>query len=111
VQRAAEAVFSEEGMHEVKELTDYYLENARLIRERFIKLGYRCTGGVHSPYIWIYIGRDAWKFFDELLEGAGVVCTPGSGFGKCGENHIRLSAFNSRANVKKALDSIEHVLE
>ncbi len=110
VQRAAEAVFSEKGMHEVKELTDYYLENARLIRERFIKLGYRCTGGVHSPYIWIYTGRDAWKFFDELLEGTGVVCTPGSGFGRCGENHIRLSAFNSRANVEKALDSIEHVL-
>ncbi len=110
VQRAAEAVFSEKGRREVKQITDYYLENARLIRERFTKLGYRCTGGVHSPYIWIYIGRGAWDFFDELLDGAGVVCTPGSGFGRCGENHIRLSAFNNRTNVEKALERIEETL-
>lgn len=110
VQLAAEAVFSEEGKKQVRELSDYYLENARLIREKFLELGYDCTGGVNSPYIWIYTGKDSWKFFDDLLERAGVVCTPGDGFGKCGSGHIRLSAFNHREKVKAALEKIEKAL-
>lgn len=110
VQRAAEAVYSEAGVKQARRLADYYLENARLIREKFLALGFECTGGVNSPYIWIYTGKDSWSFFDGLLENAGVVCTPGEGFGKCGAGHIRLSAFNSRENVEKALAKIEIAL-
>ena len=108
VQRAAEAVFSGEGRKQVKQLTDYYLENARLIREKFSSLGYDCTGGINSPYIWIYTGQDSWTFFDELLKKTGVVCTPGDGFGTCGAGHIRISAFNSAENVTRALEKIEN---
>ena len=110
VQRAAEAVFSTEGAGQVKELSDYYLSNARLILDKFTEMGFSCTGGENSPYIWIYTGKDSWQFFDELLVKAGVVCTPGDGFGRCGAEHIRLSAFNSEENVRKALKNIENVL-
>ncbi|RKX74321.1 MAG: LL-diaminopimelate aminotransferase [Spirochaetes bacterium] len=106
VQRAAEAVFSPEGREEVRELTEFYLENAKIIRNSMSSLGYRCTGGDNSPYIWVKTETDSWEFFDMLLEKAGVVCTPGSGFGKCGEGYIRLSAFNSRENVEKAMERI-----
>ncbi len=110
VQRAAEAVYSEEGQQQVQGLTSYYLENARLIRNKMSDLGYQCTGGVNSPYIWIKGDLDSWEFFDLLLEKAGVVCTPGSGFGRCGEHHIRISAFNSYDNVVKALENISQAL-
>ena len=69
-------------------------------------LGYACVGGQHSPYVWIAAETDSWAFFDLLLDKAGVVCTPGSGFGKCGEGYVRLSAFNSRENVETALQRI-----
>jgi LL-diaminopimelate aminotransferase len=104
VQRAAEAVYSEQGQKQVRQLTDYYLKNAGLITEKMTELGYHCTGGKNSPYIWIKGDRDSWEFFDLLLKKAGVVCTPGSGFGKCGENYIRISAFNSYENVEKAME-------
>ncbi len=110
VQRAAEAVYSDEGRKQVRELTDYYLKNAALIIEKMTRLGFHCSGGKDSPYIWIKSDRDSWEFFDLLLEKAGVVCTPGSGFGKCGENHIRISAFNSYENVEKALERIGKAL-
>jgi LL-diaminopimelate aminotransferase len=106
VQRAAEAVYSADGRAQVKELTDYYLKNAAFIRRSFTDLGYACVGGDNSPYIWINTRKDSWAFFDLLLEKAGVVCTPGVGFGKCGEGYIRLSAFNSFDNVSKAMDRI-----
>ena len=70
------------------------------------KLGYAHVGGKNAPYIWVQSKRDSWEFFDTLLEKAGVVCTPGAGFGKCGQGYIRLSAFNSRANVEKAMERI-----
>jgi LL-diaminopimelate aminotransferase len=111
VQRAAEAVYSDKGQKQVRELTDYYLKNASLIIEKMTGLGYSCTGGKDSPYIWIKGDRDSWEFFDLLLEKAGVVCTPGAGFGKCGENHIRISAFNSYENVQKALERIGKALQ
>jgi LL-diaminopimelate aminotransferase len=111
VQRAAEAVYTKDGQRQVKGLTDYYLDNARLIRQSMIDLGFTCTGGMNSPYIWVNAGQDSWSFFDLLLEKAGVVCTPGSGFGKCGKRYIRISAFNSRENVEKALRRIADVLE
>jgi LL-diaminopimelate aminotransferase len=110
VQRAAEAVYSEEGTSQVKELTDYYLNNAALIRTQMSSLGYECTGGENSPYIWIKGSMDSWAFFDLLLHKAGVVCTPGAGFGKCGERYIRISAFNSYENVDTAMSRIRAAL-
>jgi LL-diaminopimelate aminotransferase len=110
VQRAAEAVYSPEGSKQVRELTDYYLGNAALVREEMQKLGFPVTGGINSPYIWIETKKDSWEFFDLLLSQASVVCTPGSGFGRCGEGHIRISAFNSRENVENALSRIEKTL-
>ena len=110
VQRAAEAVYSEAGQKQVKELVAYYLNNARYIREKMEALGYECIGGENSPYIWIDGKGDSWAFFDKLLNQAGVVCTPGAGFGKCGEGYIRISAFNSFENVEAAMDRISQHL-
>ena len=107
VQRAAEAVYSKEGVEQVRKLGDYYLSNAGLIRQRMSGIGFSCFGGVNSPYIWVRGDRDSWSFFDHLLERAGVVCTPGAGFGACGEGYVRISAFNSHENVQRALDRIE----
>jgi len=106
VQRAAEAVYLDDGPKQVRETIDYYMANAKLVKEKMGALGYRCTGGVNAPYIWIECGSDSWKFFDMLLNDAGVVCTPGAGFGRCGEGFIRISAFNSLENVEKALERI-----
>jgi LL-diaminopimelate aminotransferase len=108
VQRAAEAVYSKEGQDQVKELISYYLNNAAYIREKITALGFDCIGGDNSPYIWIDGKMDSWEFFDLLLNKAGVVCTPGAGFGKCGEGYIRISAFNSFENVKEAMDRISN---
>lgn len=110
VQRAAEAVYSEEGQKQIRELSDYYLRNADRIIQKLTSLGFACNGGRNAPYIWIKCNRNSWEFFDLLLEKAGVVCTPGSGFGRCGEQHIRVSAFNSFENVVKALQRIEEAL-
>jgi LL-diaminopimelate aminotransferase len=110
VQRAAEAVYSEEGKGEVRELTDYYMRNANLIRKEIGALGFDIAGGENSPYIWIDGRRNSWDFFDMLLEQAGVVCTPGAGFGKCGEGYIRISAFNSYENVQRAMTRIREAL-
>jgi LL-diaminopimelate aminotransferase len=106
VQRAAAAVYTPQGQKEVRGLSDYYMGNARLIRERMKKLGYPCTGGDNSPYIWVKTETDSWKFFDLLLEKARVVITPGSGFGRCGEGYVRISAFNARDKVVQALERI-----
>jgi LL-diaminopimelate aminotransferase len=90
----------------VRELNDYYLRNARLIVDTLTTLGYACSGGINAPYIWVDTGMDSWKFFDMLLDKAGVVCTPGAGFGVCGQGFVRISAFNSCDNVARALDRI-----
>ncbi len=110
VQRAAEAVYSPEGKAQVKELVSYYLKNAKYIRDKMIALGYECTGGENSPYIWIDGKADSWEFFDRLLNEAGVVCTPGAGFGSCGRGYVRISAFNSFENVSEAMTRIGRVL-
>jgi len=110
VQRAAAAAYSEEGSRQTRALADFYLGNARLIRAAMDRLGLRCVGGDNAPYIWVNVGRDSWSFFDLLLEKAQVVCTPGAGFGKCGEGHVRISAFNSRENVEAALGRIAAAL-
>ncbi|MDP2647318.1 MAG: LL-diaminopimelate aminotransferase [Desulfobacterales bacterium] len=110
VQRAAEAVYSDEGAVQVKELVGYYLKNAALIRQEITGLGLDCIGGQNSPYVWIDGKMDSWDFFDLLLNRAGVVCTPGSGFGKCGHGYIRISAFNSFENVRRAMARIRETL-
>ncbi len=110
VQRAAEAIYSEEGGAQVRERSDYYLANAARIREAMRGLGYTCAGGKNSPYIWIDGKTESWAFFDLLLDRAGVVCTPGVGFGPCGEGFIRISAFNSRENVDRAMERIKEAL-
>jgi LL-diaminopimelate aminotransferase len=110
VQRAAEAVYSPEGRAQTAERIRYYLDNAALIREEMIALGFECVGGENSPYIWIYGDRDSWAFFDLLLNQAGVVCTPGTGFGRCGRGFIRISAFNSHEKVKEAISRIQTAL-
>ena len=106
VQRAAAAVYTAEGQNQIGELSDFYLQNATVIRDTMSKLGYSCSGGIHSPYIWIKTGVDSWEYFDTLLKMTGVVCTPGSGFGKNGAGYVRLSAFNSHENVKEAMRRI-----
>jgi LL-diaminopimelate aminotransferase len=111
IQKAAAAIFTPEGKKQVKDMTDFYLGNAALIRAAVTKLGFSCVGGDNAPYIWVNTGRDSWEFFDMLLTRAQVVCTPGAGFGKCGEGHVRISAFNSRANVEAALARIASALK
>ncbi|WP_028580825.1 LL-diaminopimelate aminotransferase [Desulfogranum japonicum] len=110
VQKAAEAVYSEEGKAQCKALIDGYLENAKIIGAAMTELGFTYVGGDNSPYIWVWGDRDSWDFFDLLLNKAGVVCTPGAGFGKCGQGYIRISAFNSRENVEKAMERIRTAL-
>ncbi len=108
IQKAAAAVYTPEGKAQVKELTDYYLRNAHHIKDVITSLGFSAVGGDDSPYIWIDgQGRDSWEFFDLLLDKTGVVCTPGAGFGKCGQGYIRLSAFNSYENVVNAMKRIK----
>ena len=110
VQRAAAAIYSTAGQSQIRELSDYYLENARLIRSSMTSLGYPCTGGVNSPYIWIQTGRDSWAFFDHLLHEAAVVVTPGAGFGSNGQGYVRISAFNHREQVERAMERVERAL-
>ena len=110
VQRAAEAVYSEAGQRQTRALIDGYLANAKRIRSLFAAKGYATTGGDNAPYVWIKTGTESWAFFDRLLHEAHVVTTPGGGFGRCGEGHIRVSAFNSPDRVAEALARIERVL-
>lgn len=108
VQRAAEAVYSEEGQAQVKELVNFYLENAKMIREQLTAAGIAVYGGVNAPYVWLKTPNNlsSWEFFDKLLQVCNVVGTPGSGFGAAGEGYFRISAFNSRQNVEEAMGRI-----
>ena len=108
VQRAAEATYSPEGQKQIKEVVDYYMANAKIIRESLTDIGLEVYGGVSSPYIWVKTpnNMDSWAFFDLLLNEANVVGTPGSGFGPSGEGYLRLTAFNTLENTKEAMDRI-----
>ena len=110
-QRAAEATYTEEGKKQIKENINYYLENARIIREGLEKAGFKVYGGINSPYIWLKIpeGMSSWQFFDKLLEEANVVGTPGSGFGPHGEGYFRLTAFNTKENTIEAIERIKNI--
>jgi LL-diaminopimelate aminotransferase len=109
VQKAAAAVFTPEGQQEVDALIDFYMENASIILKTLTNLGFSCSGGTNAPYVWIRTDGPSWELFDRLLNEAAIVCTPGAGFGTCGEGHIRLSAFNSRENVEEAMRRIQSV--
>jgi len=108
IQKAAAAVYTPEGRKSVRANIDYYMENARIIREGVTAAGYRVYGGENAPYIWLRVpqGTTSWEFFDRLLAEANVVGTPGSGFGSCGEGYFRLSAFGLRENVEEAIERI-----
>ncbi len=112
VQRGAEAALNPEGRQQVQELVDFYLTNARLLREGLETVGMTVYGGVNAPYVWLKTPGDtaSWDFFDQLLEKAHLVGTPGSGFGPSGEGYFRLSAFNSRKNVEKAVQRFQQVV-
>ena len=107
-QRAAEAVYSDEGQKEIRENIKYYKENAKYMKQELEKIGFITYGGENSPYIWLKLpnGIDSWKFFDKLLNEVAVVGTPGVGFGKCGEGFSRLTAFSSKEDTKEAIDRI-----
>lgn len=108
VQKAGLAVYSDKGREQMEKQIAYYLKNAEIIREALKEMGYQVFGGVNAPYIWFKTpeGMSSWKFFDELLEKAGVVTTPGAGFGVSGEGYIRLSAFGEREDVLEAMERI-----
>lgn len=109
VQRAGEAVYSEEGKKQLAQQVAYYQKNARYIYDHLKSFGYEVYGGVNAPYIWLKApnGMTSWEFFDHLLENANVVGTPGSGFGNCGETYFRLTAFGSFENTVEAMKRIE----
>ena len=108
-QRAAEAVYSDEGQKQIQENLNFYRENARIIYEGVTQAGFKAFGGEHSPYVWLKIpqGYTSWSFFDELLEKCNVVGTPGSGFGKMGEGYLRLTGFGTRERTIQAVDRIK----
>lgn len=108
-QRAAEATYSEEGHRQTRETIAYYMDNARLMRETLVGLGYDVYGGENAPYLWVRTpgGMGSWKFFDTLLYGCGLVCTPGVGFGPSGEGYFRLTSFGNREDVEEAMERIK----
>ena len=112
VQRGAEAVFSEQGKRETREIIDYYLNNAKVIRNGLKDAGLMVFGGVNSPYVWIKTpgGMPSWDFFDKLLREANVVTTPGAGFGPQGEGFIRLTGFGDAEKTKQAVARVISVL-
>jgi len=111
VQRGAEAVYSPQGKKEVQELINFYMKNAKIMKNKLQTAGFKVYGGDNAPYIWIKVPDQmtSWDFFDYLLEKARVVGTPGSGFGLSGEGYFRLSAFNSRNNVINAMERIINI--
>ncbi|MEC7558033.1 MAG: LL-diaminopimelate aminotransferase [Planctomycetota bacterium] len=112
VQRGAEAAYSSDGQEQVGELISFYLENARLLREGLQAVGISVFGGINAPYVWLKTpgNVDSWSFFDQLLQQAHLVGTPGSGFGASGEGYFRLSAFNSRDNVQEAVRRFQQLV-
>lgn len=107
VQKAAAAIYTESGKKEVQDIIDYYMENARIMRESLISMGFKVFGGINAPYVWIKLdGTLSWDLFDKFLNEANIVGTPGSGFGPSGEGYFRFSAFASRDNVLEAMERI-----
>ena len=111
VQRGAAAVFTPEAREQIRSAIEYYRENARMIAMGLDALGMQYTGGVNSPYIWLRCpdGMGSWEFFDDLLERAAVVGTPGEGFGDCGKGYFRLTAFGDRDRTAEAMERIQKI--
>lgn len=109
IQAAGAAIYTEEGKKEIKEQVNYYMNNARIIREGLSAAGYTISGGINAPYIWLKTPdkMTSWEFFDYLLNTANVVGTPGSGFGPSGEGYFRLTAFGSYENTLEAIERIK----
>ena len=112
-QRAAEAVFTDEGQQQVKDVINYYRANAKVMVDAFKEMGVWFTGGENSPYIWHKVpdGMTSWEFFDYLLNEAEVVGTPGSGFGKNGEGFFRLTAFGTLEKTQEAMERLKKLLK
>jgi len=106
IQKGAEAVYTDEGQRQIKALVNYYMDNARIIREGIKSIGIEVFGGVNAPYIWLKTPnrQDSWSFFDKLLQEANIVGTPGSGFGPSGQGYFRLTAFGSKENTVEAIE-------
>lgn len=113
VQRAAEAALTPEGELECRSLVSYYLDNAAILAKLLKKHGIFFTGGENSPYLFARCPENAgsWDFFEHLLDTAGIVCTPGSGFGDCGEGWFRLSAFGKRKTVTEAAERLDRFFD
>lgn len=109
IQRGAEAIYTPEGRREIQKSIDYYMHNAKLLREGVASLGLQAFGGVDAPYVWVKTpgGSGSWDFFQTLLEECHIVCTPGAGFGRAGEGYVRLTAFNTRENTVKAVERLK----
>ncbi len=107
-QRGAEAIYTPEGREQIRKTIDYYMGNAGILRDALTKLGLTVYGGENAPYLWVKTpnGMESWKFFEQLLYGAGIVCTPGVGFGPSGEGYIRFTAFGNREDVEEAMKRI-----
>lgn len=111
IQRAAEAVYSDEGKKQCTEIIEYYMNNAKMIREGLSQAGYEVYGGIDAPYVWLKTPKDmsGWDFFDLLLNKAQVVGTPGEGFGPSGAGYFRLTSFNTAEKTAEALKRIKNI--
>ena len=111
-QRAAEAIYSPEGKKQIKDTIDYYMGNAQIMMEALTRLGLKVYGGRNAPYLWVKTPNNtgSWKFFEQMLYSAGVVCTPGVGFGPSGEGYVRLTAFGDRDDCREAMTRIANWL-
>lgn len=111
IQRAAEACYSTQGKEQVKAVIDFYLNNAKIIREGLAEQGLKVYGGINSPYIWVKTPNNmtSWEFFDYLLKDLNIVGTPGSGFGPSGEGYLRLTAFGTLENTKEAVGRLKKI--
>ena len=112
-QRAAEAIYTEEGKEQVKETINYYMTNAKIMHETLTSLGIEVYGGENAPYLWVKTPNKegSWRFFEQMLYDAQVVCTPGVGFGPSGEGYVRLTAFGARNDCEEAMERIKKWLK
>ena len=110
-QKAAEAIYTPEGKKQIKATIDYYMGNAKIMYDELTRMGYKVYGGKNAPYLWVKTpdSISSWKFFEQLLYGSAVVCTPGVGFGPSGEGYIRFTAFGDRDDCKEAMQRIANV--
>ena len=111
VQRGAAAIYSDEGQAQIKNIIGYYMANAKIILDGLKSVGLTAYGGINSPYIWLKTPNNisSWNFFDELLNKFHIVGTPGAGFGSCGENYFRLTAFGNRENIFEAMERLKNL--